>query len=137
MGSWVMPGTPSAALWSAMPCQWMEVLSGSSLVISTWRTSPAVASMAASPGVRDVSPRLGFDAADIQGEGPGGQCPAHRRLTERSGGGSGAKGGTWCRGSGSRVAGAGGHGPGTGEDEPAEQKLSSGKRVRHDLTFLV
>lgn len=46
------------------------------------------------PGVRDVSPRLGFDAADIQGEGPGGQCPAHRRLTERSGGGSGAKGGT-------------------------------------------
>src|SRR5699024_12519127 len=28
---------------------WMEVLSGSSLVISTWRTSPAVASMAASP----------------------------------------------------------------------------------------
>ena len=23
-----------------------------------------------------------------------------------------------------------------GEDEPAEQKLSSGKRVRHDLTFL-
>ena len=88
------------------------------------------------PGVRDVSPRLGFDAADIQREGPGGQCSAHRRLTERSGGGSGAKGGTWCRGSGSRVAGAGGHGPGAGEDEPAEQKLSSGKRVRHDLTFL-
>ena len=88
------------------------------------------------PGVRDVSPRLGFDAADIQGEGPGGQCPAHRRLTERSGGGSGAKGGTWCRGSGSRVAGAGGQGPGAGEGEPAEQKLSSGKRVRHDLTFL-
>ena len=84
------------------------------------------------PGVRDVSPRLGFDTADIQREGPSGQCPAHRRLTERSGGGSGAKRGTWCRGSGSRVAGAGGHGPGAGEDEPTEQKLSSRRSVHHD-----
>src|SRR5699024_985244 len=49
MGGCVMPGTPSAALCSAIPCQWMEVSSGSSLVISIWSTSPAVASMAGSP----------------------------------------------------------------------------------------
>src|SRR5699024_12274580 len=49
MGGCVMPGTPSAALCSAIPCQWMEVSSGSSLVISIWSTSPAVASLAGSP----------------------------------------------------------------------------------------
>ena len=88
------------------------------------------------PGVRDVSPRLGFDAADIQGEG---RAVSVRRTVgspSAVGVGVGREERTWCRGSESRVASAGGHGPGAGQDEPAEQKLSSGKRVRHDLTIL-
>ena len=114
----------------AMPCQWMGTLR--QFIGDIDLEDIAGGGLNITSRCRDVSPRLGFDAADIQGEGPGGQCPAHVGSPSAVGVGWGGRD---LVPGGSRVAGAGG--PRRWRRGGPPSKTVVGKRVRHDLTFLV